>query len=165
MGEVSCLALRIGLIGIGATLILDLWSFFLKTVFDVPFPNYTMVGRWIRYFPHGRFVHESIARAPAIAGEHLVGWTAHYGIGILYAGLLVVLAGVNWLNAPTVPPALIVGVVTVAAPFFVMQPAMGLGIASSKAPNPNVARLRSFAAHTVFGFGLYLSALVVTLIW
>jgi hypothetical protein len=60
---------------------------------------------------------------------------------------------------------LIVGVVTVAAPFFVMQPAMGLGIASSKATNPNVARLRSVAAHTAFGFGLYFSALVVALAW
>ena len=57
-------------------------------------------------------------------------------------------------------PALAFGVATVAAPFFLMQPAMGFGIASSKATNPNAARLRSLAAHTVFGIGLYLSAQV-----
>lgn len=165
MGEVSEFVLRVALIGIGATLILDLWSFFLQTVFGVPFPNYTYVGRWIGRFPHGRFVHESIAKAPSVAGEHLIGWKAHYGIGILYAGFLVAFAGVSWVSAPIVLPALIVGVVTVAAPFFVMQPAMGFGVASAKAPNPNAARLRTLAAHTVFGLALYISALVVALLW
>lgn len=160
MGEVSGLALRVALIGIGATLILDLWSFFLKTIFGAPFPNYTMVGRWIGHFPHGRFVHESVINAPAVAGERLIGWIAHYVIGILYAGLFVAFAGVDWLVAPTAFPALIFGVATVAAPFFIMQPAMGSGIASSRAPKPNVARFRSLAAHTVFGLGLYISAMV-----
>jgi hypothetical protein len=156
--EVSGLALSVALIGIGATLILDLWSLFLQTVFGAPFPDYIMVGRWIGHFPHGRFVHESVAKAPAVAGERLIGWTAHYGIGILYAALLVAFAGINWVSAPTVLPALIVGIVTVAAPFLIMQPAMGFGVASSRAPKPNVARFRSLAAHVVFGFGLYLSA-------
>lgn len=43
--------------------------------------------------------------------------------------------------------------------------AMGSGVASSKAPNPNVARLRSLAAHTVFGLGLYLSGLAAAAVW
>lgn len=164
MGELLGLVLKVGLVGIGATLILDLWSLFLKAAFGVAFPNYTMVGRWIGYFPRGRFVHKSIAEAPSIGGEHLTGWAAHYGIGILYAGLLVALAGAGWLNAPTVLPAMIVGVVTVAAPFLIMQPAMGSGFASSKAETPNVARVRSLAAHAVFGFGLYVSAVVTALV-
>jgi hypothetical protein len=42
-----------------------------------------------------------------------------------------------------------------------MQPAMGVGLASSKAPKPNLARLRSLLAHTAFGIGLYLSATMV----
>jgi hypothetical protein len=40
-----------------------------------------------------------------------------------------------------------------------MQPSLGLGIAASKAPRPNQARLKSLATHTVFGAGLYLWAL------
>lgn len=164
MEVVGGLILRVGLVGIGATLILDLWSLLLKSVFGVPFPNYTMVGRWIGYFPRGRFVHKAVAEAPPVGGEHLIGWGAHYGIGILYAGLLVAFAGADWLNAPTVLPAMIVGISTVAAPFFLMQPAMGSGIASSKAPNPNIARVRSLAAHAAFGFGLYLSAVAAAFI-
>ncbi len=165
MGEALALALRVALIGAGATLILDAWSYSLKIILGVPFPNYTMVGRWIGNFRRGRFAHEFMVNAPPIAGEHIIGWTTHYGIGILYAALLVAFAGVNWLGAPTVLPALIVGIVTVTAPFFVMQPAMGAGIASSKAPDPNAARLRSIANHAAFGFGLYLTALGISLVW
>jgi hypothetical protein len=55
-------------------------------------------------------------------------------------------------------PALLFGVGTVLVPFLVMQPSFGLGIASSKAPNPTAARLRSLMAHAVFGVGLYLCA-------
>jgi hypothetical protein len=49
----------------------------------------------------------------------------------------------------------------VAAPLFVMQPAMGMGIAASKTPNPATARLRSLVVHAAFGVGLYVSALLL----
>jgi hypothetical protein len=48
---------------------------------------------------------------------------------------------------------------TVVAPYFILQPAMGLGIAARRAPNPAMARLHSLVTHVVFGFGLYLTAL------
>jgi hypothetical protein len=162
MSEALDTAFRTVLIGIGATLCLDLWSLLLKTAFHAPFPNYSMVGRWIAGFWRGRFVHADIARAPAVAGERVIGWAAHYVIGILYAFLLLAVAGIGWLSLPTLLPALIVGVSTVVAPLFIMQPAMGAGMASSKTPNPSIARLRSLLAHTVFGIGLYLSAALMT---
>ena len=59
---------------------------------------------------------------------------------------------------------MIVGLVTLVAPFFIMQPGMGLGIAASKTPNPNAARLKSIASHMVYGIGLYGSALLSTLL-
>jgi hypothetical protein len=59
-------------------------------------------------------------------------------------------------------PALLFGIVTVVFPLFIMQPAFGLGIAASKAPNPVQARLRSLMNHVVFGIGLYLSAQVLS---
>lgn len=158
-------ALRIALIGFGATLLLDLWSLLLKVSLGAPFPNYSMVGRWIGNFTRGQFAHASIIDAPPVAGEAVIGWTTHYVVGFLYAWLLVAITGGNWLSAPTALPALVVGLATVAAPLLIMQPAMGAGIASSKAPNPNVARLRSIAAHTVFGFGLYVTASLIAWTW
>jgi hypothetical protein len=157
--------LRALLTGIGATAVLDIWSLLLKRLFGVPSSNWSLVGRWFGYFPRGRLKHDSIAAAAPIRGELAIGWVAHYATGIAYAGLLVALWGLEWARQPTLLPALIVGAATVAAPFFIMQPGMGAGIAASKTPNPAQARLRSIINHTVFGFGLYIgAALTATLV-
>jgi hypothetical protein len=147
-------------IGTGATVIIDLWAMFLNRVFKIPSLNYGLVGRWIGHIPRGRFFHEKIAQADPIGGELAIGWIAHYVIGILFAAVLLMIWDVQWAREPTFLPALIVGITTIVAPWFLMQPAMGMGIASSKAPNPNTARLRSLVTHTVFGLGLYGSALI-----
>ena len=87
-------------------------------------------------------------------------------IGITFAIGFVAFAGSNWLQHPTLIPALIFGIVTVMAPFFIMQPAFGLGIAASKTSNPLQARLRSLMNHIVFGIGLYLFGLLTNwLLW
>ena len=49
----------------------------------------------------------------------------------------------------------------VAVPLFVMQPAMGLGVAASKTPAPLKNCTRSLVNHAVFGVGLYLAATFV----
>lgn len=152
------------LIGAGATSILDLWAVFLKRFFAVPSANWGMVGRWVGHVLRGRFVHPSIAQAAPIRGERILGWSAHYAIGIAFAFALLWIWGLDWARHPTLPPALTVGVLTVVFPFFLMQPGMGAGIAASKTPNPNQARLRSLLTHTVFGVSLYIAALVTTLL-
>ena len=152
-------------VGCGATLVMDLWCVFLKRAFNVPLPNYCFVGRWLRYMPEGTFRHSSISAAPPKPAECIVGWIAHYAIGVIYALALVFLASPHWLQEPTVLPAMILGLATVAIPLFVMQPSFGLGIASSKTPNPTQARLRSLMNHAVFGLGLYISALALSLVF
>jgi hypothetical protein len=151
------------LLGGGATAVLDVFSAALKLFFGLPAPDYGLVGRWIAYMPQGRFHHDFIGATAPIAGEGIIGWTAHYVIGMAYAALLLAIWGMDWVFHPTIGPALIVGVSTVAAPFLIMQPGMGAGVASSRTPNPTVARLRSLAAHTVFGLGLYLAGSVMSL--
>lgn len=146
--------------GIIATAITDLWGYARKPLLGVAAPNYALVGRWIAHMRHGQFHHPAIAKSPPVSGEHLLGWAAHYLIGIAFAALLVGLAGQRWLQTPTLVPALIVGILTVAAPFLLMQPGMGLGIAAANAPQPHIARLHSLITHSVFGVGLYIGALV-----
>ena len=75
--------------------------------------------------------------------------------------LLLAFAGLGWARQPTLPPALLFGWLTLAAPFLVMQPGMGAGLAASKTPDPMAARLKSVIGHTVFGLGLYGAAMVV----
>ncbi len=70
--------------------------------------------------------------------------------------------GLDWARTPTIWPALIVGLGTIVAPWFVMQPAMGAGIAASRTPDPRAARLRNLGTHTVYGVGLFLSAVAVS---
>lgn len=151
------------LIGAGATVVMDLWAVFIKRCFGIPSLNYSMVGRWIGHIPKGKLTHTSILQAEPVKGETGIGWFAHYLIGIIFAGLLLLIYGLDWAKNPTFLPALIIGIVTLVAPFFIMQPGMGLGMAASKTPAPNTARLRSLITHTIYGIGLYLSALLLTL--
>jgi hypothetical protein len=145
-------------VGLGATLFMDLWALFLNRAFRAASPNYCLVGRWVCHMPAGTFTHPSIAAAPRKNSECAVGWITHYAVGAVYALLFVVLASGGWLARPTLWPALLFGVATVMVPFLVMQPSFGLGIASSRAPNPTQARLRSLMAHTAFGVGVYVCA-------
>ncbi|HWA11518.1 MAG TPA: DUF2938 domain-containing protein [Burkholderiales bacterium] len=143
------------MVGIGATAFMDAVAAGRRTLFATPAPDYGLVGRWIAWMPRGRFVHEAIARTPAVAGERAIGWTVHYLVGIAFAALLLAWQGPQWACRPTLWPALMVGVASVAAPLLLMQPGMGAGIASRRAPNPNSARLRSVVNHAIFGLGLY----------
>lgn len=146
-------------VGLGATLFMDLWALFLKGAFKIPSANYCLVGRWVMHMPEGTFVHANIANALQKRFECAAGWIAHYVIGVAYALLFIALVSDRWLERPTVLPALLFGIVTVIAPFLVMQPAFGLGVAASNTPKPTQARLRSLMAHTVFGLGLYVCAI------
>ena len=150
------------LVGLGATLLLDLWSLFLQRAFKIPFPNLCLLGRWLRHMPAGRFAHASIASATPKRSECTVGWIAHYAIGVVFALVFVPLAPAGWLARPTLLPALLFGVVTVLLPYLIMQPAYGLGVAASKSPNPAAARLKTLMSHGVFGLGLYLTAVAAS---
>lgn len=152
---------KAAIIGIGATAVMDLWAAFQRAVFAVPSLNYAMVGRWLGHCARGRVFHPSIAKATPIAGERVLGWTAHYAIGIAFAALLLAVWGPGWADRPTPLPALAVGIGTIVLPFFVMQPGMGAGIAAARTPDPRTARLRSLVAHASFGVGLYLAALAL----
>ncbi len=148
-------------IGAGATAVMDLWAIARERLSGIARPDYGLVGRWLAHMPHGRFRHASIKQARPMRGERAAGWVAHYVVGIAFAALLLALCGAQWLARPTPAAALLVGIGTVAAPFLVMQPAMGGGIAASRAPRPAAARLQSLVTHGVFGVGLYASGWVV----
>ena len=145
------------LVGIGATAVMDVWLLILARL-SVPTAGFAMVGRWVGHFAQGRFAHAAIAKAAPLPFEHGLGWLTHYLVGIAYAALLVAAVGRGWLVQPTALPALLFGLATVAAPWLVMQPAMGAGFLALKTPTPLKNCLRNLANHTVFGGGLYLAA-------
>ena len=140
------------LTGAGATLVMDAWGAARTRLLGARAPDYGLVGRWIAYMPRGRFRHRPISASAPVRGERLIGWTAHYLIGIAFAGVLLAVWGMDWARQPTITPALAVGLGSVAAPVLVMQPAMGTGF-----------RWQSFVTHAVFGLGLYVAALLLNL--
>lgn len=146
-------------IGAGATSVIDAWAALLRR-FGVPSLNFAMLGRWLGHLWRGRLKHESIAKAVPVRRELLLGWLAHYAIGISFAALLLATFGLEWARSPTLGPALLVGVGTVVAPLFILQPALGAGIASSKTPAPVLNTLKSLTTHVVFGVGLFIAASV-----
>jgi hypothetical protein len=153
--------IKILLTGIGATAVMDLWSLLRRALFKTPAPDFGLVGRWIAYLPRGKFRHASIKSTPAVRGEKWVGWVSHYAIGIAFASILVPIGGGHWFDEPTLFAAMVAGIVTVLAPFLIMQPGMGAGLAASRTPRPAAARLQSLVTHSVFGFGLYIAAIAV----
>jgi hypothetical protein len=156
------LVLRAILIGIGATLVMDAWALLLRR-FGIPSLNFAFLGRWLGHLRHGRWMHQSIARAAPVRGELAIGWFAHYSIGVTFAALLLSIFGAKWARSPSLLPALAIGIATVAAPLLVLQPALGAGVASSKTSAPVLNCMKSVVTHTVYGCGLYLAALAT--IW
>jgi hypothetical protein len=150
-------------IGAGATALTDLWVIARRRWFGIPAPDFGLLGRWIAYLVRGRFHHDAIAATPSVKAERAIGWISHYLIGIGFAALLLGIWGLGWARVPTLYPAMVVGIGTVAAPFLLMQPGMGLGIAGSRTPKPGVARVRSIVMHAVFGLGLYGAACMLSL--
>ncbi|MFO0746712.1 MAG: DUF2938 domain-containing protein [Myxococcota bacterium] len=158
MNEVVELGVRALVIGVGATLVMDAWALLLRQ-FGIPSLNFAFLGRWIGHLPRGRWMHANIAQAQPVRGERVLGWLAHYSIGVSFAALLLVTFGLSWARSPSPLPALLIGVATVLAPWLVLQPAMGAGIASSKTRTPVFNALKSLVTHIVYGLGLYLAAL------
>ena len=161
MSEAIEVVLRAVALGVGASALMDLWGLVLRRGFAVPTLDYALLGRWLAHMPRGVFVHERIGASAPVRHERALGWAAHYGIGITFAFLLLAVWGLDWARSPSIVPPLVVGLGTIAAPWFLMQPGMGAGIAGSRTPNPTATRLRNLGTHAVYGLGLYLTAVVL----
>ncbi|MCR8550086.1 DUF2938 domain-containing protein [Salipiger sp. P9] len=150
------------LLGTGATLVMDLTALFRRRVLGVSGLDYALLGRWLGHLPRGRLIHRPIAASPKIPGERALGWALHYLTGIVFAALFLWIVAPGWLAAPTPLPALGFGLLTLAAPFLVLQPCLGAGLAARNTPNPWRARRGSAVSHLSFGLGLWLTGLAMT---
>ncbi|CAB5166745.1 hypothetical protein IST439_06020 [Burkholderia cenocepacia] len=128
----SDVLLKLLLIGAGATLLMDLWTLFRRRAFGIPSLDYA-AGRPLarphdarpvppcvdqHRCPSGRRTRARLDRA--LRDRHRVRGTARAD------------RRPDVIDAPTPLPALVAGLASVVAPFFVMQPAFGFGIAASR---------------------------------
>lgn len=152
--------LQVTIMGVVATLVLDAWAAFLSRVFGLPITNWGMVGRWVANLPRGKFIHSPISETPEVRNEHLLGWVFHYVIGIAYA-LIYLLIMDDWIGSgPSIISAAVFGLCTLVAPWFLLQPGLGVGVFARLAPNPTLLRIMNLVAHTIFGIALYFGWLI-----
>jgi hypothetical protein len=150
-------AARVLVMGIAATVAIDLWATLANRMLGWPRTHWGMVGRWVGHMRDGQFTHVSIGSSPIIAHESILGWVFHYGVGCIYAALYLVYVSTVQMGQPTLVSAVLFGLITILSPWLLMQPALGLGICASKAPRPNLVRLQNLIIHTVFGLVLFYS--------
>jgi hypothetical protein len=147
--------------GLGATLLMDIWALTLNRLAGQPLPNWALVGRWAGHIPRGRLFHPAIGEAVPVERELALGWAVHYGVGLIYGLAFALIVGPGWLAAPSFLPAWIWGIVTIAGGWLLLHPGMGLGWAVARTERPWKTRAMGLLAHTVFGTGLWLTALML----
>lgn len=151
-------------IGISATAFMDVFAWIQRRFFKISGLDYALVGRWVFGMRNGKFRHKTIVQSPPMQFERSVGWATHYAIGVFFVGCMLWVTGSNWLAEPRLWQPILLGFMSVSAPFLVMQPAFGFGLAASKTPTPWIARKRSVTAHLSFGVGVYFAGLMWGLI-
>jgi len=131
------------LIGLGATVVMDLWALVLAQFPGQSRPNWGLVGRWFWHLRQGQIFHDDIAATKPYIHEVALGWVGHYAVGILYGVIFALYGGFAWFANPLFLPAWIFGIMTVAAGWFLLQPGLGIGWAASRLPNAGNVRVRS----------------------
>jgi hypothetical protein len=144
------------LIGVFATAATDVWQQALAASVGLPATDWRKVGRWVAWLPRGVLVHRPIAATLAVRGEAAIGWTFHYAIGIAYAALFLAALRDIPFGVSSLVPALVFAAITLAAPWLVLQPGLGLGVLARRTPKPATARFTTITTHGTFGIGLAL---------
>lgn len=143
-------------VGIGSTLVLDLWGLILFKLKGMTPTDWGSVGRWLLGLRQGKWVATQGDNRPPSVVEKVSGWTFHYLVGIAYAVIVVIGWGMPFIDTPTFPPLFLVGIVLSSiAGLTLFMPAMGAGFCGRKIPNQANAILMMLIAHTIFALGQY----------
>ncbi len=144
------------LVGIGSTVILDLWVTIVEKVLGIPPTDWGLVGRWITGIPKGQWTLDTTNDAPPGGAEKTLGWLFHYIVGIAYAALILLFFGTGFIHHPTVMPIIVVGLIlSTVAGLAILMPALGAGFIGRLVPNWLAKFVYLLIAHAVFSVGQY----------
>ena len=120
-----------------------------------------MIGRMAAGWIHGRFRYEHPDEMEQVPNETVYGYLAHFAIGVGLA-LPFVLSWDFWLGGPVSPLwAVIYGVTTTTASFFLVYPSMGFGAFGRRSPEKVKAFITPLANHFFYGVGLSVGVILI----
>ena len=91
------------IMGVVATIAMDLWALLLRRLAGLPLPNWGMVGRWVRHLVRGQVFPDDIAKAEPVPSELTIGGVFHYAVGIVYGIALALIMASAGLAAQIIP--------------------------------------------------------------
>src|SRR5262249_56305869 len=115
--------------------------------------------RLVAWVPPGVLVNQPITATAPVYGERVIGGGFHYAVGIVYAALYLAVVRLGLGSGPTLVSAVVFAAALLVVPWFLMQPAVGLGFMAARAPRPGATRALNISAHVMFGIGLYVGGL------
>ena len=149
------------LMGVWATFVMDALAIVLSKLKLIrPKIGPEIIGRWSIYMLRGKFVHKDIHSTPAMPNEILISWISHYSIGILLAGVYLLVEEIYPVIADQFWMAIIFGILTLVLPWLWLFPSIGIGFWASKMSQKSPYIITSLVNHTDFGLGLALWIIV-----
>lgn len=150
---------RILCAGVAAPIAANLARLVYRTITGLPPVDWSITGRWFLMVLSGQPYAPGIGTAAPLPHELLVGTLGYHLISITFAAVyLIGLALIG--RRETFANGLVFGWVTMAFPFLVQMPLMGLGVFASLTPTPWILLGRTLVHHTGFGLGLALGAML-----
>ena len=162
-GETIILLMFGVLVGVAATVTMDVLGSIARRVGLAAGAKGQWVGRWYLGIARGKLVHADIAAAPELAGEKQAALVGHYVIGIVLAVFYVVGAGLLDVSPGGFLVAIGYGLATCVFPWFLVFPALGFGVFGLKGPPELRLFTSSVMNHLFYGLGLWWTAKVLQL--
>lgn len=154
--------LRILITGLAGATAADIGRTIYQALTGFPPVNWSITGRWFLMVLGGQPYVPDVGAAPALPHELIAGHAAYYTISVVFAGVYL-LALKLMKREPSLWNGLVFGWATMAFPFLVQMPLMGMGAFASATAMPGLIIGRTLVHHSSFGLGLALGAMITSL--
>jgi uncharacterized membrane protein YeaQ/YmgE (transglycosylase-associated protein family) len=143
--------------GVLGTLMMDSLNHLFARIGMISKIDVGVIGRMSAGWARGYFRYRNPAEMVPVAKEKLYGYATHHIIGIGFA-VVYVFCWEHMVGGPVSPTwALVYGVFTTLASWFLVYPSMGLGVFGRLSPEGIRTTLSSLANHLFFGVGMAVS--------
>ncbi|MGD2068799.1 MAG: DUF2938 family protein [Gemmatimonadota bacterium] len=140
--------------GVTGTLVMDALNLLFARTGAIARIDVATIGRMAMGWARGRFRYGDPSEMEPTTHDRRSGFIAHYGIGVSLA--LAYVIGWRLLVGGPVSPgwAVVYGVATTVASWFLVFPSLGQGMLGRRSPEGLRAPLSSLANHLFYGVGL-----------